>query len=314
MSTLTKLIVSVSMLFTYGSLFGNSENSISSPKSIAETPRIDKEDLSYTPPEGWSENPAQKGYIGLYSKTISDAGAYKSTIQVKAGEGSIYIDSISLGEYREFLLHKLGSGSSAMKYYGIRSEQIVELNDGLKGLVFYADFKMNNEPFMHLHLIVSNKRNHYFFTYTDTKEEMERSGISSTAATVFKSFSEINLNGTQPSRFFLPIAIGGAIIGFLVSFIFIRKLSGSKYKSEEPESLEDLKLAEEKISEEKEIEELAQIESKRQLEPEPQDKETSEFDEESVEDVVLPDNLPELDENEDFDNWDTYSDKNTKSS
>lgn len=197
------------------------------------------EKLTYAAPEGWQEVPAPKGYLKTYSKPVDDPSIYKASIQIRRKEGPHPIDGIFLDEMKEFLVHKIQSSGSPMRKYEVRSGELLTLPSGRDAILIYADFYLDAEPMMHLHFIVSSADNHYFFTYTDTKAEMENPGVGTTASQVFESFVAVELPSGAPGRFKWPIRIGVGIFSLIALIMILQKVVGRKYSNDHDDGMAD---------------------------------------------------------------------------
>lgn len=187
------------------------------------------EKLTYAAPEGWQEVAPQKGYLKTFSKVVDDPEVYKASIQIRRKEGPHPIDGIFLDEMKEWLVHKIQGSGSPMAKYEVRSGELLTLPSGRDAILIYADFFLDAEPMMHLHFIVSSADNHYFFTYTDTKAEMENPGVGTTASQVFESFVAVDLPTAAPGRFQWPIRIGVGLFVFVAIVLIVQRKVGRKY-------------------------------------------------------------------------------------
>lgn len=192
------------------------------------------EKLTFTAPEGWQEVAPQKGYLKTFSKVVDDPKIYKASIQIRRKEGPHPIDGIFLDEMKEWLVHKIQGSGSPMAKYEVRSGELLTLPSGREAILIYADFYLDGEAMMHLHFIVSSADNHYFFTYTDTKAEMENPGVGTTASQVFESFVAVDLPSSAPGRFQWPIRIGVGLFVFVALVVLIQRKVGRKYAGSSP--------------------------------------------------------------------------------
>lgn len=197
------------------------------------------EKLSYTVPEGWDEVPAPKGYLKTYSRQVDDPETYKASIQIRREPEAHPIDAIFMDEMKEYLVHKIQGSGSPMAKYEVRSGELLTLPSGRKAILIYADFFLGSEAMMHQHFIISSADNHYFFTYTDTKAEMENPGVGTTASRVFESFVAAELPSMGPGRFDLQIMLGVGLFGFIALVLIAQKLVGRKYNSDDADLAED---------------------------------------------------------------------------
>lgn len=207
----------------------SSEHGGGHKKSSSPSKATSAEKLTYAAPEGWQEVPPQKGYLKTFSKLVDDPEVYKASIQVRRQQGPHPIDGIFLDEMKEYLVHKIQGSGSPMAKYEVRSGELMTLPSGRKAILIYADFYLDTEAMMHLHFIVSSADNHYFFTYTDTKSEMENPGVGTTASQVFDSFVAVDLPSMAPGRFQWPLRIGVGLFAFVALVLVLQRIKGRKY-------------------------------------------------------------------------------------
>lgn len=173
--------------------------------------------LTITPPVGWRVYPDYPG-ASLLLEPNERNSVYNRTIQVMTFNGPQYIDDVGAEKYSEVITNKFSEASGAVNGYRIRNHLPVDLETGVKGQLFYAEFSIGEFNLMHMHLLISSASRHFIITYTDLAEYFDAElGKDQNLTQAWASIGSVQLDSAPPYRYFSTVVILGifAVMAFL---------------------------------------------------------------------------------------------------
>jgi hypothetical protein len=128
---------------------------------------IAEKGFSITPPSGWTYATNYPGLTLVMQAPEEKDQVYRRTIQVTSLDGEMIITDSNVEEFQEYLVKKYTEASSSISGYSVRNHLPVDLENGLKGHLFYTEFKIDQVDLMQMHVVVSAEDNYFIATYTD---------------------------------------------------------------------------------------------------------------------------------------------------
>ena len=181
---------------------------------------IEGKGFTIQPPEGWAVKVNELG-ASLFFEAPSDAkDRYKRNIRIMAFTGHRFLDMTSYTQFAETIRENSSKISNALKEYEIRDLTEVELENGVKAGLFYADFTANEVPMMQMHILVSNKKHHFLMTYTDIRSRFEETS-NGMLDEAYNSFKSVSLDSQPPGRNDFIMLIVGVSLSFIAVVLFV---------------------------------------------------------------------------------------------
>ncbi|MEZ4743018.1 MAG: hypothetical protein R3B45_11310 [Bdellovibrionota bacterium] len=191
--------------------------------------------ITLAPPAGWNvylnengngptvimEEPKQVIQKKKLKKPIT---TYQRNITLSIKHEPTPIDA-SRGELLAEELKKNFSRKGVVSHYEILEHKVLDLNDGQKGLLVYASFKVGNVDMMQMHFLISGDQKQYLQTYTDLAKRFipEDAGFSQAWAAI----TSLQVPGKAPIRFqrLLKIStlVAGALLIILIFALYYKR-------------------------------------------------------------------------------------------
>lgn len=188
---------------------------------------IEDKGFTMTPPDGWEVHRNYPNTTLLLQAPDNPRLRYRRTIQVMSFSGPQYIDELSAEKFSDVIVRKFSSAAQGLSGYRVRNYLPVELESGLDGYLYYAEFKVNNVDLMQMHILVSSATRHFLMTFTDLAEYFDTENAPQDHLNeAWVSLGSVRLDSVGPSRFALPVTIVLSIFGLLFLFWAIRWFAG----------------------------------------------------------------------------------------
>ena len=184
--------------------------------------------FSIIPPAGWEIHTEFPNMSLLLQVPFKKGLVYQRTIQVMIIKGSSYIDDITRKKYEEILVRKFSRVTESIKNYRIRNHLLTKMSDGREGILYYAEFTLEERKMMQAHILVSSSKHSYLLTYTDLIEHFEGDESSKYLTKAWESMTSILLVGDAPVRFQKMFLFGLLIIAILILLILFYLIRHAK--------------------------------------------------------------------------------------
>lgn len=181
--------------------------------------------FSIEPPTGWEIHRDIPNLTLLLQVPKTGDMIYQRNITLRKGNGAYAIDDYSADEFGKQIVERRAHILPGITNYRLRNHDTVDLTDGRKGLLFYAQLELNGIPMMEMHMIVSTAKEHFILTFSDVADHFDTSKNLPYLDEAFKTLTSIHTETTSKTRFsFLTtllsvFAVGGAL------FFGVRKIS-----------------------------------------------------------------------------------------
>lgn len=200
---------------------------------------VDDKGISMVPPVGWEVYRSMPN-ITLFMQVPKDKNLkYQRNISVRFGHDPMAIDELTAEDYAKKIISARARLFANMSEYRLRNYQIVDLQSGDKGLLFYTEFKFNDEPMMEMHLLVSSQTGNFLLTYTDLAEYFAGAQTSPELEAAYGSLTSVQLTSRAPERFGAVWKIMGAL-AFLLLVTGILRVSYGRMSLREESEFNDI--------------------------------------------------------------------------
>ncbi len=227
-----KTVLALSAMLLSLTAFAAGENEAKPNVSISDGSRLQLKGkgFSIVPPKGWEVHSDVPGVSFLFQVPNSNGLKYQRNITVRYAQGEKTIDEYTADEYQDLIVENRSKIYGNMKNYRMRNRAEVELADGNKGLLFYAEFDFEELPMMEMHLLVSSNRGHFLMSYTDLAEHFNPDSNTPYLQEAYNSLISAKVDQPAGARFGF-MAKWGVVIALLVFGLFgLRWLSSSFIK------------------------------------------------------------------------------------
>lgn len=187
--------------------------------------------FSIIAPKGWTLRQDYPGTSLLLEEPKKESSTYQSTIQVLVFSEPLPVDEQTATAYRDELAKRYSVNASDVTDYRLRNHEFVDLPDGSRGILYYADFKVTGIPLMHAHLLTSSATRHYLLTFTDLPEHFEGDAGRNHLGVAWEAVTSIQLDSQASGRFSTPVTVLGVmslIAAVLFGFTMIRRRRASE--------------------------------------------------------------------------------------
>lgn len=162
--------------------------------------RVGEKGFSIIPPPGWDVVKDHPNLSLVLQIPETQKETYRRTIQVAVGNEKVFIDDISAKQFQEKIESQFSS-LPGIGEYRIRSQIDVNMLDGRKGHLFYAEFESNGKRMMQAHIVVSSESRFYLLTYTDLADHFEKEEHAEILAQAWDAMISVELDSPTPVRF-----------------------------------------------------------------------------------------------------------------
>jgi hypothetical protein len=160
---------------------------------------VDGKGISMTPPVGWTvrrDLPRTTLFLGGPKANEKD---YPRNISVMRFPGEQVIHEETAEKFSKFLVSSFPQSSPEIAGYDLRNHQLIQMNDGREGLLFYTDFNVRGVAMMQAHILISSQTAHYLMTYTDVATHFEDPQLSSQfLGEAWSSMVSVKLDSPSP--------------------------------------------------------------------------------------------------------------------
>jgi hypothetical protein len=188
---------------------------------------IEGKGFSIKPPVGWIVQ-RDVHRVSLSLAAPVPEGQYPSNINVIRFSGAKIINQETAEKFAEKIVKDFPAASPTIDAYTLRNSQPIDLADGRKALMFYADFLGSGRKMMQAHVLASSETNHYLITYTDAAENFEPNaeGVQSQVFNLaWETLASLELDSPNPvpsqELTWILSIVGLLVIAWFV-FSFIR--------------------------------------------------------------------------------------------
>lgn len=198
--------------------------------------QVSDKGISIVPPQGWEVHSNVSGSTLLMQVPKQPGMLYQRTIQVMAFGEPMPMDQMTENEFANKIVSNFGSQGSMASNYEIRNRQAIQMDDGTKGILFYASFNMGDVPMMQMHVLLSSRERHYVMTYTDLAEHFDSDKNSGFLDAAYASLISTRLMSTPPARFesTVTIFVGvGLLIVLLASIRLLQVMRARRFREDE---------------------------------------------------------------------------------
>lgn len=201
----------------------SSENDDHKDSAISDGSRIHVEEkhFSIVPPDGWEIHRDYPNTSLLLQIPFRKGLSYQRTIQIMVSKGPRYIDDITSREFESVLTTKYSKVSRSIKDYKVRNHLMTRMSDGREGILYYAEFMLEDKKMMQAHILLSSDKYSYLLTYTDLAEHFEGDDSSEYLTKAWSSMTSIKFDGDAPVRFQNIFRIALVIMALLILLILV---------------------------------------------------------------------------------------------
>lgn len=198
--------------------------------------------ISIVPPTGWEVHANVSGSTLLFQVPKQPGMVYQRTIQVMAFSGARPMDQMTEEDFANEITKNFSGENGMSSGYQIHNRQSVELENGTKGILFYAGFNMGDVPMMQMHILVSSRDRHYLMTYTDLAEHFDSDKNSGYLDAAYSSLISAQVDSNPPMRFEATVMIFVGLGLFMALLGVIRLLQVQRSKKFRDEAEKDSSL------------------------------------------------------------------------
>ncbi len=211
-----------------------SENEKGIEISSGERLQMPDKGFSIVPPNGWEVYRNYPNTTLLFQIPYQRGIGYQRTIQLLARTSPLYIDAFTGNEIIPKIVGLYSKISSSIKNYKVRNDLIVDLPSGMKALMFYTEFQIEDKNLMQLHVVVSSEKRHYILSYTDLAEHFEEGKDKTFLNEAWECLTSIELDSKVPNRFGIPLNViyilSGLLLLSILFALFRKKRSSTEYR------------------------------------------------------------------------------------
>lgn len=224
---LSSILVSVIFVLTCFAKAYSQHSILSDGRPIT----IEDKGITITPPVGWSLRYDFPGTTLLMLAPDGQDKKYQRSIQLMSFPEPYYIDELGAGGFKEVIFKNFSSASAQIRDYVVKDPLPVDLDSGVKGYLYYADFKIGDDELMQMHVLVSSAKRHFVITYTDLKNYFSSSaGDSDHLNEAWATTGSIVLESNGPSRLELPVWLMAIALSSTLFFVLYLKLRDWRVK------------------------------------------------------------------------------------
>jgi hypothetical protein len=183
--------------------------------------RLKDNSLSLVAPPGWTVRTDVQRLSLLIEAPKADG--YQRNITVAKFNGEKFLSEKRASEFEHYLIENFSNSSPEVSNYQVRNYAEVQLLDGRKGILYYAEFQARGILMMQAHLLVSSETNHYLVSYTDLEKNFEKDGVSTPEWTeAWSTLVSLQLDSPSPVEKDFPFFIVAICAGALALLLGIR--------------------------------------------------------------------------------------------
>lgn len=180
---------------------------------------IEEREFSIEPPFGWEVYRDYNGAMLYFQAPKEEGILYQRYIRIMSFVGPKYIDQMTFQSFGKEIVENSSKMSNAVSDYRLRNQMAIEIADGRKAGLYYAEFNIQDVPLMQMHILVSSANFHFLMTFTDLMVNFEQND-SPQLNEAFASLQSVMLSGAPPKRntyfYLLSIGLGGLFVLFII--------------------------------------------------------------------------------------------------